>query len=147
MRQSQTVHLDDEDQIECVHQVHANEPDGYPVIRIKPPGITAEEVVIFPTLDRLRRLRDVIGAYLAAHDEPASPVEARASRRALDEPDGSADRRNIVAAEAVVDADDLLESIATSYDVRRDAWEDDPDEEEDRRLGIGRRNCPKETEW
>ena len=100
------------------------EPDGRASLTFRGAG----RVSVSMTAARLRRLRDVISGYLEIG--PAG------------EPDGSVDYVDIVPAEAVVDTDDLLDSIASSYEVRRGGWQGDPTEEE---LAIGRRNCPREV--
>lgn len=59
-------HLIDQDQISCRHTVTSSRPEGYPVLEIEGPEIGAPIITIFPTLGRLRRLHEVVGAYLAS---------------------------------------------------------------------------------
>ena len=105
----------------------------FPVVEIEGGSGHGDARIFFRSVDQLRMCRDVLSRWLAEHDTP----------------DGSADRRDIVpadvviAAEAVtdspreiVDADELLATMAESYDVRRSEWPDP---------ATGRRNCPGEV--
>lgn len=162
--------------IECRHNI-GDDGREYPELII---GYFLDEkayLTIYPTMERLRWLHGLVGAYLAAHAKP-NPLEAMANdalQRAtnircpacrspnwvehgesfkcrdcghiydveglvagLCEPaeparDGLDDMIDFATASAEatpscastrVDADDLLQSMASSFDVRRRPWED-----------------------
>ena len=99
-----------------------------PVVEIKGGGGHDDAVIFFRSVDQFRKFVDTGLRWLVEHDTP----------------DGSADRRDIVPAEAVadsppeiVDADELLATMAESYDVRRSGWDVAP--------AVGRHNCPGEV--
>jgi len=126
MKQSSLITLGSLDRF----HVWARTPEDLqcPVVEIGAPRGAASVRLFFSSVDQLRMCRDVLSRWLAEHDTP----------------DGSADRRDIVPAEAVadsppeiVDADELLTTMAESYDVRRSGWDVDP--------AVGRQNCPGEV--
>ena len=125
MRQTTMIFLDPDDEIRC----YEDTPDSRLVLEIG--GNRGVPARIFATPAKLQELRGVIDLWLYEH-------------AAID---GSADRADIVPlpAEAVVDFvdfDEMMASMAESYDVRRAAWEGDATATE---LATGRRNCPREV--
>ena len=99
------IHVRDETPISCTHLISKSRPLGYPLLTIGEPYEDGTAVMIFLTIDHLRQLQDACAAYLAAYDEQERPIPAEA------------------ATGATVDTDDLLESMASSYGVRRSVEE------------------------
>jgi hypothetical protein len=129
MDQHTDVFVDDGDQIVCRHSLSEQRPQGYPVVEILG-GDRAASVRLYPTRARLERLREVIGAYLAAH-----PARGHDRRDIMGPPADEETAEYPLPAEAatgaVVDPDELLHSMASTFEPRRLAWDgDDPTEAE-----------------
>lgn len=117
MRHTQAVHL------EAGDRPRIWEHEGRYVLEIGD-GLTMP-FRLFATLDQLEAIAGAIDRYIHDHDLG---------------PDGSIDYVDIVPAEAVVDADDLLAGMASDLHVeaKRDEFYVPP-------IEVGRRNCPKEV--
>ncbi len=136
MDKSMSVHLADDDQIRVVHQVRRGCLDGYPVLWVKSTSGSIDSLDIFPGIAGLRRIVAEGAAYLAEHDEG---------------PDGSADRTDIVPAEAATGCeprpltDELMEIAEDFGRGLSEPWPprgEDFDDPSDAEIAAGVRNAP-----
>lgn len=96
-RLSATLWMPDEStEITCRHQDDESRPQGYPVLCIG-------DLTIFPTIGRLRRLKEVIAAYLAAEPKAEPKAEPGAS----------------------LDNDELWHAMAASFEPHREPRDDE----------------------
>lgn len=140
MTTSVMIHLYDNDPVGCRIAVNESRPDGYPVLELG-------TIEVFPTIARLRRIHEVTGAVLAILEraDDCEDVAAEADgnydvcldpfcKGRLERIEGGAsclECGTLFATEALLEAsrgakiifdpDGLIESMASSYEVRRES--------------------------